>query len=165
MAFRRKESGFLVALDLIEYARDLNMLESIYDNESLKKLRDYVCDIAVLCEDIVSCAKGTRSLDHSNLIMVFRKVEKLSLEDALTRAGTVVKERVDAFLDVEHTFLQSLEDGHESINDVQSYVQGLRDWVSGFVNWLYETERYLGKKGSEVRAFGWVFLPDAASPS
>ncbi|KAL4062649.1 isoprenoid synthase domain-containing protein [Scleroderma yunnanense] len=159
MAFRRKESGFLMTICMIEYARDLKIPESILESESLQKLQNHACDIAILSEDIVSCAKGT-SVEHPNVVTVLRSTETLSLEGALAVAETTTRKKVDAFVDVERTVLENLATASQPISmDVRSYIQGLRDWVSGFVNWLYETHRYLGEKGSKVRAFGWVFIP------
>ncbi|KIM60286.1 hypothetical protein SCLCIDRAFT_1217071 [Scleroderma citrinum Foug A] len=158
-AFRRKESGFFLAICMIEYARDLNLPESILGSESFQKLQNHACDIALLSEDIVSCTKGT-PIERPNIITVLRRTETLPLEGALALAGTLTKERVDAFMDTERIILESLVTASQPTNmDVRSYIQGLRDWVAGFVNWLYETNRYLGEKGCEVRAFGWVFIP------
>lgn len=47
---RRAESGFLVAIDMVEYARDLILPQHIVENEFLQRLREYACDIAVLSE-------------------------------------------------------------------------------------------------------------------
>lgn len=49
-AFRRKESGFFLAICMIEYARDLNLPESILGSESFQKLKNHACDIALLSE-------------------------------------------------------------------------------------------------------------------
>ena len=47
---------------------------------------------------------------------------------------------------------------NETLTVVQNYIAGLKDYISGTINWLYETELYFGKKGSEIRTFGWVFI-------
>jgi hypothetical protein len=47
------------------------------------------------------------------------------------------------------------------LNDIASYVQALRDCIVGTINWAYETELYFGKKGEEIRTFGWIFLDDS----
>lgn len=33
----------------------------------------------------------------------------------------------------------------------------MRDCISGFIHWIYEGERYFGKRYEEVATFGWVF--------
>jgi hypothetical protein len=50
------------------------------------------------------------------------------------------------------------ERGDAFLGDISSYVQALRACVVGTINWAYETELYFGKKGEEIRSFGWVFL-------
>ncbi|RDB21905.1 Alpha-muurolene synthase [Hypsizygus marmoreus] len=47
---------------------------------------------------------------------------------------------------------------HALLCDLSSYIQVLKDCIVGSINWAYETELYFGKKGEEIRTFGWVFL-------
>ncbi|KAI6029988.1 isoprenoid synthase domain-containing protein [Pisolithus marmoratus] len=156
ISFRRQQCSFLIPLEMIAYAKDPRLPESFLSSERLEILRDCVCDIAALSEDIVSCANGT-PIDPLNVLSI---IESGSLEDALAIAGNIVNQCINAFLDVERALLQGLTMDTEKENEgIRRYVQGLRDWVAGFVNWLYETERYFGEKGSEVRAFGWIFVP------
>ena len=53
---------------------------------------------------------------------------------------------------------QDEEKREKERKEVERYVRGLRSLIVGTVNWVYETEIYFGKKGEEVRTFGWVFL-------
>jgi len=47
---------------------------------------------------------------------------------------------------------------HErKLEQVKRYIQALKDCIIGSTHWLYETELFFGKKGAEVRTFGWVF--------
>lgn len=41
---------------------------------------------------------------------------------------------------------------------MKRYIEALKDCIIGTVDWAYETELFFGKKGAEVRAFGWVFV-------
>ncbi|KAG5643456.1 hypothetical protein DXG03_000888 [Asterophora parasitica] len=52
----------------------------------------------------------------------------------------------------------NLEYGGDLASDLPSYVRTLRDCIVGTINWAYETELYFGRKGEEIRTFGWVFL-------
>lgn len=36
--------------------------------------------------------------------------------------------------------------------DVSVYVQGLEDWIAGNLHWTFETERYFGTTGLDVKA-------------
>lgn len=33
----------------------------------------------------------------------------------------------------------------------------MRDCITGFIHWIYEGERYFGKRHGEVAKFGWIF--------
>ena len=35
--------------------------------------------------------------------------------------------------------------------DVQSYVNGMAQWLGASVQWSYESERYFGKRGLEIK--------------
>ncbi|KAF5376433.1 hypothetical protein D9615_008650 [Tricholomella constricta] len=48
--------------------------------------------------------------------------------------------------------------GDTCLGDLPSYVQTLKDCIVGTINWAYETELYFGRKGEEIRTFGWVFF-------
>jgi hypothetical protein len=80
-----------------------------------------------------------------------------SFGGALTYVGTLVKQNVETFLATEREFAACAELAMN--DDTRRYVRGLRDCIAGSINWLYETEKYLGTKGYEVRSFGWVFVP------
>lgn len=69
----------------------------------------------------------------------------------------LVKQSVEAFLATEEALLSVPEFAAD--HEIRRYLRGLRDWIAGFVNWLYETQLFLGEKGNEVRTFGWVFIP------
>ena len=42
--------------------------------------------------------------------------------------------------------------------EVRAYVRGLRDCVVGTLHWIYETDRYFGDLGEDVRSSGWAFV-------
>ena len=86
------------------------------------------------------------------------KERNYSFGGALSYVGILVKQSAEAFLSTERE-LAACVDPILKNDDTKRYVHGLRDCIAGTVNWLYETERYLGTKGNEVRSFGWVFVP------
>lgn len=49
------------------------------------------------------------------------------------------------------------ETNERKLEKVKRYIQALKDCIVGSTHWLYETELFFGKKGAEVRTFGWVF--------
>jgi len=41
--------------------------------------------------------------------------------------------------------------------DAVTVANAMRDCITGFIHWIYEGERYFGKRYEEVAKFGWVF--------
>ncbi|KAG2118380.1 isoprenoid synthase domain-containing protein [Suillus clintonianus] len=155
---RRNASGLRMVFHLIEYAGGLNLSERASSHPILNKLTDQACDLIAWSEDAVSCAKGMTPSSRLNIVPVLMKDRNCSFGSALTYVGTLVKQSADAFLATERLFAACVDPAVMN-DDTRRYVRGLRDCIAGSVNWLYETERYLGTKGNEVRAFGWVFVP------
>ncbi|KAG1840018.1 isoprenoid synthase domain-containing protein [Suillus tomentosus] len=152
---RRNASGLKMVFHLIEYAGGLDLPERASSHPVLKQLTDQACDLITWSEDAISCAKGMTPSSRINIVTVLMKDRNCSFGSALAYVGTLVKQSADGFLATERQFAACavMDD------DTRRYVRGLRDCIAGSVNWLYETERYLGTKGNEVRAFGWVFVP------
>lgn len=42
--------------------------------------------------------------------------------------------------------------------DVVTVANAMRDCIVGFIHWVYESERYFGKRHEEVAKFGWIFM-------
>lgn len=46
--------------------------------------------------------------------------------------------------------------------DAIMVANAMRDCIAGFIHWVYESERYFGKRYEEVAKFGWVFMDTTA---
>ena len=113
--------------------------------------------------------------------------KNISLQGAVNLAGNMIKDAFATFCSLEGSLLESVGPkgaiglpilswlwtsllipsgnnsssetvSNETLTAVQNYITRLKDCIVGTVNWLYETELYFGKKGSEIRTFGWVFI-------
>ncbi|KAF5336263.1 hypothetical protein D9758_016057 [Tetrapyrgos nigripes] len=47
---------------------------------------------------------------------------------------------------------------NSTLVDLSLFLQHLQDFITGCLNWSYETEMFFGNKGDSVRGYGWVFL-------
>ena len=52
---------------------------------------------------------------------------------------------------------KSLTAGADDNEDAVTVANAMRDCIAGFIHWIYEGERYFGKRYEEVAKFGWVF--------
>jgi hypothetical protein len=54
----------------------------------------------------------------------------------------------------------------ESVDEqLARYVDGIGNWVRANYEWSFETERYFGKKGPEIKETRWVTLLPKEVPS
>ena len=72
----------------------------------------------------------------------------MTLQEAVDFAGDLCKKSFDRFNE-DRARLPSW--GAEIDAQVQVYVQGLADWIVGSLHWSFDSERYFGKKGLEVK--------------
>ena len=78
-------------------------------------------------------------------------------QGAVHFAGNLVKDTVANFR-ANEAALPALGDGAGGDADARAYVRGLRDCVAGALHWLYETDRFFGAAGEDVRSSGWAFV-------
>lgn len=122
---------------------------------------------------------------HSyNLITILMTHNHLSIQGAMHLAGNMIKDAFTSFSALEEHLLNSIQPrpiippfllsllkwnrggSSEDVNndeigartaDLRRYIQALKDCIVGSIHWIYETELFFGKRGGEVRTFGWVF--------
>ena len=102
-------------------------------------------------QDIASYAQHPRT---GNLVTVVMNERRYTTQGAVHFAGNMVKDTLCNFLENE-TLVPVFGDWDE---DVRAYIRGLRDCIVGCVHWLYETDRFFGETGEDVRSSGWVFV-------
>lgn len=82
------------------------------------------------------------------MIVVVMKQEGLDLQSAVDFVGELCQQSIDRFVE-ERANLPSW--GSEIDRQVDIYVDGLADWIVGSLHWSFESERYFGKTGLEVK--------------
>ena len=108
--------------------------------------------------------------------------KNLSVQGAMNLSGNMIKDAFLSFSSFEQALLalfdpesslklpvlswmwksivpdaMSGEEAAAMLQNVKRYIQALKDYIVGVINWVYETELFFGKRGGEIRAFGWVF--------
>ncbi|EJF61988.1 terpenoid synthase [Dichomitus squalens LYAD-421 SS1] len=151
IAIRRDACGVKMLLDLIIYAGGLVIPPQIYDHPILRRLRQDAGNIIAWATDIAAYARHPRT---SNIVTVVMTERKFAPQGAVHFAGNLIKETFCTFLQNESQ-LPMFGDWDD---DVRAYVRGLRDCVVGSLHWLYETDRFFGEVGEDVRTSGWVFV-------
>jgi len=83
------------------------------------------------------------------MIPVVMNQEGVDLQTAVDFVGNMCKQSIDRFNE-ERSRLPSW--GPEIDREVAIYVDGLANWIVGSLHWSFESERYFGKKGRQVKA-------------
>jgi hypothetical protein len=116
--------------------------------------------------------------------------KSLSVQGAMNLCGNMIKDAFTSFSSFEHALIglfdretslkipimswvwnslvpdtMSTEEAAAMLNLVKRYIQALKDYIIGTIHWAYETELFFGKRGGEIRAFGWVFADQISSSS
>jgi hypothetical protein len=102
-----------------------------------------------LVQDIFSYNVEQSKGDTHNMIPVVMNQEGIDLQSAVDFVGDMCKQSIDRF-DEERSRLPSW--GPEIDRQVAIYVDGLANWIVGSLHWSFETERYFGKTGRQVKA-------------
>lgn len=79
---------------------------------------------------------------------------RFTAQGAAHFAGNLVKDTTCTFLE-NRAALPAFGDWDD---DVRAYVRGLSNCIVGTLHWLYETDRFFGETGEDVRSSGWVFV-------
>lgn len=89
------------------------------------------------------------------MIVVVMNQEGLDLQSAVDFVGDLCRQSIERFV-AERASLPSW--GPEIDSQVDIYVDGLADWIVGSLHWSFESERYFGKIGLEVKKTRTVTL-------
>jgi hypothetical protein len=135
----------------IEKLRNIAVDMTIIANVGLTYVLRDICDILISSEtqDILSYNKEQASGDDEhNLVTILMKNEKEDVQKAIDRAADMHAKRTEEF---NRLYLEICRWGDDLGLQAQSYVNGMAQWVIANVQWSYETERYFGKGGLQVK--------------
>ncbi|KZT04442.1 terpenoid synthase [Laetiporus sulphureus 93-53] len=148
IAVRRDTSGCKPCWALIEYANNLDLSWEVMDHPIIRGLGEAANDLVTWSNDIFSYNVEQSKGDTHNMIIVVQSQQGLDLQSAVDFVGELCKQSIDRFQYLREN-LPSW--GPEMDRQVQIYVGGLADWISGSLKWSFESERYFAKTGLEVK--------------
>ena len=81
---------------------------------------------------------------------------KIDIQGAMDWVDTYHKELSAKFMDIYDNGIPKF--GEPVDTELAQYVEGIAYFVRGNEQWCFESERYFGKKGPEIRKSRWVTL-------
>ncbi|THH13873.1 hypothetical protein EW146_g6385 [Bondarzewia mesenterica] len=148
LTLRRDTSGCKPCFALIEYAAGIDLPDAVLNHPSVQFLEDAANDLVTWTNDIFSYNVEQARGDTHNLVIVAMNERGYSIQEAINFVGDLCKDTIDSFNSVRRS-LPSW--GPEIDRQVEQYVDGLQNWIIGSLHWSFETKRYFGDRGQDVK--------------
>ena len=167
IALRRDTSGCKPCWALIEYANNLNIPDEVMEHPVIRSLGEAANDLVTwsnvsralplsfvrlkltnTSQDIFSYNVEQSKGDTHNMIPVVMNEQDLDLQSAVDFVGDLCKQSIDRF---NNDKINLPSWGAKIDKDVGVYVNGLANWIVGSLHWSFESERYFGKDGKEIK--------------
>ncbi|KAF9479291.1 terpenoid synthase [Pholiota conissans] len=152
---RRDTSGCKPCWALIEYALDIDLPDCVVDHPVIQALNQGTNDLVTWSNDIFSYNVEQSRGDTHNMITILMEYHGLDLQGAVDFVGDLCSQTIDTFNENK----KNVPSWGPEIDDMVSrYIQGLQDWIVGSLHWSFQTHRYFGKEGQEVKKHRMVKL-------
>ncbi|TFK36365.1 isoprenoid synthase domain-containing protein [Crucibulum laeve] len=152
---RRDTSGCKPCWALIEYALDIDLPDFVVEHPLIEALNQGTNDLVTWSNDIFSYNVEQSRGDTHNMIVILMKYHGHNLQSAVDYVGDLCAQTIDTFSENK----KKLPSWGSEVDDmVARYVQGLQDWIVGSLHWSFQTHRYFGEKGMEVKKHRLVKL-------
>jgi hypothetical protein len=134
---RRHSGAVPTCTSLIDVANGFELAASEYHHPDVQALTSIAVDVACWANDILSYPKeALRSRAVQSLPAVLAARDGLGLQEAIDRAADMHDARVRRYLAKEAPVRASASP------ELQRYLDDLRFWMRGNLDWSYETGRY-----------------------
>ncbi|KAK7731782.1 hypothetical protein SLS53_008603 [Cytospora paraplurivora] len=144
---RRKTIGVISSFNMLEM--DMTIPDKVMHDPVIQELEALAVDLTIIANDVLSYNKEQASGDDQhNLITIVMREKALEVQQAINWAAQLHTDMTEKF---NRLFLQIPRWGGPLDWEVQTYMNGVAHWVGANVQWSYESERYFGKRGLEVR--------------
>jgi germacradienol/geosmin synthase len=144
---RRRTFGSDLTMSLARFAHGRGVPPEVYRSRSVLALESSAADYACLVNDVFSYRKEIQfEGELHNCVLVVQNFFGCDLAAALNVVNDLMTARMRQFEHVSATELPALRDEYELDDAARAglagYVQELRDWLSGILNWHRGCHRY-----------------------
>ncbi|KAF5375474.1 hypothetical protein D9757_009970 [Collybiopsis confluens] len=153
---RARDAGYTPDLEsYIEFRRDnsgIDLPDCVVEDPHMQALDELTNDIVTWSNDIWSYdVEQSRDDAEYNMLTILMKYHGHTLQSASNHVGDLCHQATKSFVETS----KNLPSWGPEIDDmVRRYIKGLEDWIIGAirsVHWSFETQRYFGNKGLEVK--------------
>ncbi|KAF8629977.1 hypothetical protein AX17_005542 [Amanita inopinata Kibby_2008] len=145
---RRDTSGCKPCFQLIEYVGRFDLPQEVVEHPVIQSLEEATNDLVTWSNDIFSYNVEQSRNDTHNMIPVMMAQKGLNLQEAVDFVGECCRVSIERF-ETDRQLIPSW--GPEIDRDVAKYVDGLQNWIVGSLHWSFDSERYFGKLGPQIK--------------
>ncbi|BCK56087.1 terpene synthase family protein [Nocardia wallacei] len=141
---RMRACAFMPYIDLLELVGHREIPEHLYRTAIVSELNQTLSDCVLWTNDLFSCEKEYTLGDVHNLVIVLAEEKRISLQQAADIVGDMIRDRIDRFADISTAIAGSwaLEHTDMPTRDILiGHVDNMRSWLSGQMQWRFETKR------------------------
>jgi len=183
MKMRRELHGSSMGLNIAELLEIFQIPElQGAGADALENLKRSAFDVIACSMDVISYRFDQSRGVTQNLVAILMLQKNISVQGAMNLCGDMIKDAFTSFSSFEHALVglfdrerslkvpimswvwnslvpdtMSTEEAAAILGIVKQYIQALKDCIIGSIHWAYETELFFGRRGPEIRTFGWVF--------
>ncbi|MFE7932387.1 terpene cyclase [Streptomyces sp. NPDC057456] len=142
---RRGIAATDLPLSLGERAAGITVPAAAFHSPQLRIMRQTAIDVTLMCNDVYSLEKEEARGDMDNLVLVLEHARHLTRAEAVTAAGHQVNRRVRRFQELAAqipALCAQLGLRHQERAAVDTYLQIMTAWMSGYHAWQTDTLRY-----------------------
>ncbi|KAK4074993.1 uncharacterized protein Triagg1_4657 [Trichoderma aggressivum f. europaeum] len=147
LTIRRNTSGAPSTIAFYEMNSDIP--DDIREHPVIRELEVLAVDLIVIANDILSYNKEQAiGDDEHNIVTILMSQYNLDVQQAMDMAGDLADVKMNRFY-----FLYPQVPRYVGPVDleIQTLVDGMAQCVSGVFHWSYESQRYFGKRGMEIK--------------
>jgi Terpene synthase family 2, C-terminal metal binding len=138
-AMRPFTSAVYPCLMLIELTEQLRLPSEVYNHPDVQRLAQMTNNVISWSNDILSFEKEQRQGDVHNLVLILAHEQRLSSQAAVEQVAALHDDEVRDFI----TLAGQLPRFGSTIDaDLQRYLDGMRSWMRGNLDWSIGTARY-----------------------
>jgi len=161
----RRGIALMPYLDLIEVTTHAEVPEEIYQLPEFVELNQALSDADLWTNDIFSCEKEALLGDPHNMVLVYQHEFGVDMQTAVDVAGEMTQERFDRFAELSRMFPDEVlgDDVDPSTQDlIRAHVAGLGSWLTGQLQWRYESLRFDPTRPEVISAAGTTPLASSS---
>ncbi|MEV5342905.1 germacradienol/geosmin synthase Cyc2 [Streptomyces sp. NPDC052676] len=164
LEMRRATFGSDMTMNLCRMGHGPSVPPEVYRSGPVRSMENAAVDFACLLNDVFSYQKEIEyEGEIHNAILVVQNFFGIDYPTALGIVADLLNQRMEQFEHVVATELPVVEKDFDLSDDaragLESYVNALRNWMAGILNWHREVDRY---KADWLAGRAHGFLPDRA---